>query len=538
MRTMRIVLAAAAAVVLLTTALSAPISAQLLGSSVQLMQNFIGTGSVLGTVVQTWTRKNGLVSALSRAQGIAGEKRNQPVNIDSCVRMGRMSEVLVAYAAEKLRQSTGFAKSLDEQIFVDYMPNKVAAVKPGTTTPLTYKMLMTHTSTISDANFAAAEVTAPTGVPTLDFFVKSYFVSGSALNGGVFVTGTPGTASAFLPARANTALLAFVLEQVLVAKSQPYANLKDYISREVLLPFGMASTFWLDTNGNAPGVTPTQVFSPPYGGASTTSTTLYAEYFTGCLHDKTTGSFTLHPAWPADHMGFTTVGDVSRLAYNLLISTANNAVALPLREKLVLEASATSNGQVAQALGLQFFDGDALCTAAKKDNVVADCPLSNASTVLGFAATAGPTSIAFFCTPATGTGITASSVATTDATTTTTTSSSAHEICVSTAVLNGATTTSVVPNMQLAGVAFQEAIGTVTLPSVTTPAPSGVMRSTSEENIYGISVLFGSFLTFVGVVILTFAVQKLLLPVAMAGITDTAATGDVNVKRDPANGPM
>lgn len=525
-------IAAAATCILLLVQLSA-VSAQQLGSAVELMMSFVPSRtdtSIAGAVTQTVSKNKGIISALSKTWTRDGSTTlgNKPINVDSCMRMGRMSEVLVSYAAVKLFSMISFAKSLDSEIDSLFMPNFVKAIKPGTTaTSITYKMLMMHTSTITDSNvFEASTVLFPAAVGTLSAFVIDFFVSSGSLRGAVFKSGTPGSASAYDPARANTALLSFVLEQIISQKSQPYEGLKDFIAREVLAPFGMSSTFWLETTGATPGVTPTPTFTGTYTGTGLKSTTVYAQYFDGCILDGKTSGLKLHPAWSADYMGYTTVGDISRLAHGLLISTASLATTLPLQEKIGLDSKVTSlmrQGQNGQGLGLMYYDGDVICAKGRVTNVISSCPLTNASKIIGFASSSGPTSVGFLCTVATPSATDAVSAAT----------GTSNTVCVATGIIAATDRSSLDSVFAFSAAVMQESFGSNALIAVTTMSPSGVSRSLGEENLYGIEVLMGSFFTWVAVILLTVFVQMLLVPVAAATITDTAAQGDVDIVRSP-----
>lgn len=485
-----------------------PAPAVISGEATRLMVTTVKAtdGSLSGGSLLTQSGSSGIVWQQSMSFGFGGKDRTVAMGTDSCIGMNTMSELLIAYAAVKLQADTKFVDSLDATVQGDFAPGGLTMANPGNNLPISYKMLMTHTSTISDSLFLARQANTPSTVGSLTNWVEQYFVSpGPRLNRAAFNTNLqPGSASSFVQARANTALLAYALERAL--RGQPrYNGLKDYIAQEILTPFGMGSTFFLEVDGSAPGLTPPPSFTGErFTSLTTASAAVYAPYFQGCIVDQFQSTVPIHPAWPADFMGYTTSSDMARFAFRLFVDQTSAAVsnlALVMRERRSVLSGTPRHGQTGQGLGLMFFNGDVLCGSGLATKVIAQCPLTNASVIYGYASNRGGSSVGFFCTEST--------------------TVIGDVVCVSVAnVHSGATPATFDALFALASAAFQEQFGVL---SVSTPAPTLPFRNEDETQVYGVLVFVGTYVTLLFIFFGTMLLQYLLLPAAIPPATSTGA---------------
>jgi hypothetical protein len=477
------------------------------GDTVDIMMASLLNSDLIGAATITSSTANGVHWPLTNSVGLGGLAKDKFISTDSCVNMNSMVEVLVAVAAITLQNDVKFAgASLDQALSTTHTPRGLSF---GT---ITYTMLLTHTSTITDVDFSASEATAPTVVGTLAAFVEGYFVTSGALNAGVFdaTIERAGSAAAYQHARANTALLAYILEKALVGKG---LTLKQYISQEILVKFGMHSTFFLEPNGAPPGVMPHPAFTGTYSSPASATAASYADFFSGCIVDRTTASVTTHPAFAADFMAITTAADIERLAHNLFLTTAFDAVAQTMKGGPVLLATET-NGIVGRGRGLMFFNGDTLCAGAIRNSVINQCPVSNLTTVVGYASARGSTRVGFFCTDSTASG------------------KGLGVVCVTVVNVHSGTSGTAYDNMfALAAVSFQEAFGTVVVQASPTTAPR---REGMEAEWFGVYVFLGFFLTVCFIVFGTMVIQYLLIPPSLSVVTNTqTAGGDQYGKPNP-----
>jgi CubicO group peptidase (beta-lactamase class C family) len=460
-------------------------------------------GAVLGGISGTITKNSGILWSLTQAFGVGGAGRNKPLTLDSCFGMNTMGEILVAYAAVKLFQDVAFTSSLDNQISTTFSPSGLLLQNPTNQKPITYKMLLTHTSTITDVGFAAATLSTPNTVGTLASFIDNYFVtSGGQLVSSIFMTNKePGTASAFKFARINVALMAYILERVIVNNNLGYASLKHYIAQEILGPFGMSSTFFLNPDGSAPGVLPTPDFSVTFSTAAIGSASAYTSYFQGCIVDQmSTGSVLIHPAYPADFMAYTTLSDLLALISALFINTKFSGVSLVMREMLTVDASIAQQAQKGQGLGLTFYDGIAVCASGTTTNTISSCPLTNQTVIIGYSSARGTTTVGFYCSETVTYG----------------------QFCTASAfIYSSSATRSYDTTMAMAAAAIQEKLGTVTL---STPAPPPMIRTDGEEKWFGVYVFIAVFGSILIVVFGTSLLQYLFQPATRALNANTAVS--------------
>ena len=467
-------------------------------------------GSLTAAATMTLTKTGSVMWPLSQVYGQAGPSRNKKMSFDSCFAMHSMSEILVSYAAVKLLQDTNFATSLDDAIATAFSPSGLTMQNPNNQKAISYKMLMTHTSTIRDVNFGAATLATPNTVGTLAAFIDNYFVTtGGQLVSSVFVANKePGTASAYNFAKVNIALLAYILERIIANNNLGYASLKHYIAQEVLTPFGMSSTFFLQPDGSAPGIVAAPDFSGSFTAAATGSSSAYASYFQGCIVDQTTVSTVLiHPAYPADFMAYTTVSDLMALMNALFMDTRFQSISLLMKERLTVDASVAQQAQSGQGLSLVYYNGATVCDSGLNTLTIRSCSLSNVSTVVGYAVSRGTTTLGFFCSETSAFG----------------------QFCTASVfIYSSSATRSYDAPMAMAAAAFQEMTGTVTL---TTPAPLPALRTEGEERWFGVYVFIAVYLSIMIVIFGTSLLQYFFQPAALATNANTAsatyAMGDI-----------
>ena len=370
---------------------------------------------------------------------------------------------------------------------------------PYKSVAITYKMLMTHTSTLLDTIFDTSTATTPNTVGTLPLFVEKYLVSSSgSLITTVFSNNEPGTATAYSFARINIALMAYILEKVITINGLAYASLADYIAQEVLQPMGMSSTFWLLTDGSAPGIVTAPSFSGAYTSVSSSITSAYSPFFSGCIIDQFSSTRSIHPAFYADYMGYTTVGDMLRFARALLIDTSFATVASLMKETLTVASGVARDAQSGQGLGLMFFDGALMCQSALTAKAISSCPLTNRSQVVGYMSSRRNTALGFACYTTTAYGV----------------------VCAASAqVFASSTSRSYTSVMAMVSSVLQELVGSVT---VATKPPEPPRRDSDEEKLFGVYVILTTYGSVMFVIFLTAFLQYLLLPASLAANATTA----------------
>ena len=465
-------------------------------------------------------------------------------SLTSCIHMNTMSELLVTAAAIQLQLDFSFATSLDENVSPLYLPYNYTLTNPKNLLNVTYKQLMQHTSSIVDAtSYVSSYATTTLPVMSLSAFIEDYFLTSdkSAWNPSVFSTATPGLATSYAYARSNIALLSYILERVIVVKALPFSSLQEYLVVRFLQPFGMSSTFFINrTTGAAPGLQTMPSFIGTFTGVNTSSASMYAKMYTGCIADTMSASFVtagvpgwLHPAGFADFMGYTTPMDVARLLRGLFFGTTFATLSSRMKDSFTISTTvARVAGQVGQGLGLMYFNGDVICSAATSTNVLnsnsayngayaANCPLSNATTVFGFVANRDYVELGFLC---------ALSFTTTS---TTTSSTTTPPLCVvSTLLHNTASSGRSGANLYAsAAVTMQELKGTTVIPEVAEAAAATAYLTTVPSEVdsewYGAYVFLGVYGTLIMVYLVSMFVQWLVAPAALATAVDSAGAASM-----------
>lgn len=435
--------------------------------SVFTVQNRADTG-IFGSAVVT---QNAL-RQVAEITGAFGESRktptSRPMYTDSSVRMESAAELLITAAALKLVADSNLV-AIDQTIPSQLLPRAAQFVNPSFgTTALTLKMLMQHTSTFSDAKFATWQKTSPDPVVDLRTFVEGYFLT--TVNNQFTVASDvwhttsiqPGTAAAYQYAKVNIAMLAYIVDQAIVANptlvSGTSKTVLGYIQEKIIAEFGMSNTFIRNVDGSFP------TSSNPSGGVI---------YTNAVVQDLTVGSVAVtttatHPAYFSAFMTYSSAADMAKLVRALFLETGTNwaTVGTTMKANTISLASVTNKvrAQVGQGLGIFTFDGAQICADGVATGVITKCPLTTTSTVWGTVAVGEFSQVGVFC---------ADTGSVTCVTTT-------HSFLAS-----SGTQKSYENAMAMAGTSVQLAVGDATTITTTTSA------NDSNSNLYGLWVFFG-----------------------------------------------
>eukprot|EP00672_Neobodo_designis_P016755 CAMPEP_0174835638 /NCGR_PEP_ID=MMETSP1114-20130205/5506_1 /TAXON_ID=312471 /ORGANISM="Neobodo designis, Strain CCAP 1951/1" /LENGTH=516 /DNA_ID=CAMNT_0016069591 /DNA_START=56 /DNA_END=1606 /DNA_ORIENTATION=- len=431
-------------------------------------------------------------SQLSGAFGFADRTNGNAMMLDNIVRVNTLSETLVVAAALRL-VAASVLPSIDSTIPTTYLPQQVSLINPAhATTPITLRMLMTHTSTLSDASFETARRTSPTAVVDLRSFVTSYMVTSSGgvntLSTSIFTAGaTPGSTAAYNYARINTAVLTFIIEMAVIANpgqitGTTYTALA-YVREKILSPLGMSDTVTMTTTGGFPTLS-----YPTLGDA----------YSERVVEDRSSAgttltSRTLHPAYFSDYMTFSSPLDLARLVQSLFLSTSTSTSSNLAAIGNVMKSKTVVNGGVsamtATGLGIMYFNGATMCASALATGAITKCPLTAAHNVWGFVSSGQFSLVGYYCTDA---------VSTTNPT------------CVTTVhTYNDAGSAGTKPvelSQAMAAAALQLAIGDTSQVSQTT------VSSSSRSDLYGVWVFFGVLGVLIFVFLASYATEAIIQP--------------------------
>ena len=478
-------------------------------------------GSIIGATSMTLDG----TGSINWAASAAYQSDNSPsppaklVSLDSCMAMNTMGELLVVMAAHRLHDAVpSFANTFDDPIDRSLTPRGVNLTINNVR--ITFKMLMQHTSTIMDIGWAGSANKAG------DFktFVENYFVVANTviLSQGVFTGKKPGAPESYLFARANIALLAYVLGQVITINNPingvSYLSLQDYITQTMLNPMGCANTFFLNADGTAPGITSEPAFSGTFTSIPYSQSTSYASYYQGCIIDQLGGAPLLHPAYWSDYMGYTTAADLTRLVYGMFYNPTFYVTTAQMKQ--TIPVSSFVAGHVQQGLGLMMFSGASICAAGIAKQVMTSCPSNNATFVVGYVSNRDYVDRGIFCSNVT---------------------SASQQLCTTVSILYNQPVSKRVPTNLYAMTAavWQDLAGTISLTSgiVTstfrreavelaftfgTPAPIVYHNgATTDDQWFGVYVFLGVYFTLMGTYFGTVFIQWLLMPAALATVTET-----------------
>jgi CubicO group peptidase (beta-lactamase class C family) len=172
---------------------------------------------------------------LSRAWGLANIEENRPVTPDTVFMLASISKTVSATAMMQLYEQHRFG--LDDD--VDGALGWTARNPSFPSTPLTYRQLLSHTSSIEDgANQTDYVVDGMDSPITLDDFLKGYLVSGGKYyyDDNWNATHAPGTYYSY--SDTGIALAGDLVEKL------AGQNLQDYCRAHIFDPLGMKETSW------------------------------------------------------------------------------------------------------------------------------------------------------------------------------------------------------------------------------------------------------------------------------------------------------
>lgn len=434
------------------------------------------------------------------------------MSLDTPVRLGAVSELLVVAAALLI---PAIAKGLNQPVDNKYLPHKASNVvlrNPAyPNQDITYKMLMQHTSSISEPGYAGYALSASCtvtgvcgGTQAEDFrtFVENVFSTSTSTLGtttfdpAVFGSQMPGAVNSYSHSRLNTALLAYVIDDMIkqgaVTVNSQVQTVGSFIEEQILVPLGMASTFYLLQDGSVPKLT-----NQAIGQYEKAKVSEYDQ-------SGTADARYVHSNYPGDVMQFSSSLDIGfRLASVLLappLSTTGDCepvllcqVGRLMRSNQLTVTSPSHPLQVGQGLGVVFYDPEAVCAQTVATGLFSKCPLTSSHTLWGFVsggmAGVDRTSIpGILCTDgAAGASERASCVSVMQA-----------------VRYNQATPTDTLSNFAMAGAAFQTTFGEAESPLVT--------RSSDDDDLYGLWVFFGVVGTVGFVLVASYFTEFLIQP--------------------------
>jgi len=169
--------------------------------------------------------------------GYANIANNIEVADTTLFMLASISKVITGTAVMQLWEDSLF--DLDDDIN-DYLPFSVRNPSHPST-PITFRMLMTHTSSIIDywPTLDALRSWGQDSPIPLDFFMQEYLTPGGIYwNSANFSSSTPG--QAFNYSNAGAALTAYLLEAI----SPSYDSFAQYCNDSIFTPLGMDETSW------------------------------------------------------------------------------------------------------------------------------------------------------------------------------------------------------------------------------------------------------------------------------------------------------
>ena len=166
--------------------------------------------------------------------GKSNLQQNTPLEQNDIFLLASVSKVVTATALLQLFEDGRFG--LDDNIN-DYLPFDVSV--PDQTTPITFRMLLTHTSGIADGSALDNQYYYGQDSPVaLDFFLQNYLVPGGQFFSASenFYDFEPGTDHEY--SNTGNALIAVLVEQI---SNQDF---NAYCKENIFQPLGMNHTFW------------------------------------------------------------------------------------------------------------------------------------------------------------------------------------------------------------------------------------------------------------------------------------------------------
>ena len=181
--------------------------------------------------------------------GISNLEKKQPLTSHHLFLLASVSKVVTATALLQLHEKGLF--SLDDNIN-DYLPFQVAV--PNQSTPISFRMLLTHTSGIADGSALDDQYYYGEDSPTLlGDFLEQYLIPGGQYYDAIenFHDFEPGTRYEY--SNEGSALIGVLVEQI------SGKDFNVYCKEHIFQPLGMDHTFWrLDESlqSNSPLVLP------------------------------------------------------------------------------------------------------------------------------------------------------------------------------------------------------------------------------------------------------------------------------------------
>lgn len=333
-----------------------------------------------------------------------------PNTLNTAYRADVVSDLMVSMAVMYLESMHELPFARTAAIPSTYLPSTYTTattlVNPAyPNVPITLNMLLMHTSSISEVNFDLGAAVGPTGtVPTLSSFVSSLF---SATTSIFSSTMQPGLGTSYYYSRTNTAIVSYVLEQVLAASASysSLSGLADFVFRIVLPPLGLTNTFLLDRNGQYIQT------SYPFSSTSTFDMRPYKS-----VQDLTTDgtailtSYPIHASYFSDYMLYTTTADLAKLAREVFVRDGMYYKGIGALMLDTTVSVTTSNVQVAtgRTPGLFIFGPNLLCAmfyaAVGSTGTLPYCYFNGTSLAtdispFGLVATGGNNQVAIVCIP-------------------------------------------------------------------------------------------------------------------------------------------
>jgi CubicO group peptidase (beta-lactamase class C family) len=166
--------------------------------------------------------------------GKSNVEQNIPLLNNHVFLLASVSKVVTATALLQLYEEGLFALEDNINDFLDFEVNV-----PGHAEPITFKMLLTHTSGIEDGSAMDSQYYYGEDSPTsLDYFLENYLVPGGIYYSASenFYNFKPGTKHAY--SNMGNALIAVLVEQI---SGQDFNT---YCKENIFIPLEMSNTFW------------------------------------------------------------------------------------------------------------------------------------------------------------------------------------------------------------------------------------------------------------------------------------------------------
>lgn len=349
------------------------------------------TGMSLSTV-----SASGFTSDISGAFGFAQVGNSIVMSPATRFRMGAAAELFVATAIFKLIKDGKITFKLDDPIPSSHMPGSISFTNPDfASVPITLRMLLQHTSSLTD-NTRWSSAASSTTVSAFATFATAYYVTSAGtttVQPDIWRKVQPGLQGSYQWARANIGLLMFIIERTVITDtvgglvSSPDKTCLAYVAENIWLPLGMSDTFVRGVDGKLPTLAAT-----PAGVKAVSAASIVQDM---SADNAAITTLTLHPAYFAEQMTYTTMSDVAKLLKALFTASSATtteeakftSLGTDMRSSIVTVSTLTEptkvSNQQGSAHGLRTFNGADICTLAKATGVVAACPMTATTTVWG-----------------------------------------------------------------------------------------------------------------------------------------------------------